>query len=323
MASDSKSIYKLISKDGTNPKQEFELTNTEIIIGRDPGADIILSTAVVSRRHARITRQGEDYIIEDLGSSNGTFVNNRKLDQPYALKSGDQISLGQTTRLIYEISPIRVFEPPSGIAETGIGQEIPIASLGSSAQLVVTIAGDNTRTYNLKQSEMSIGRAEDNHIVILSRIISGFHAVLNQVDNPYQITTIPGAKNPVYLNGRAISKPTILETREILRIGGRDPGVLCAQFYPKRHRIDIGICDMGRGIKASLQESIPIWGGHGSAISKALGRGVTLDKDIGQGNGLARTLEITRPNREDSCSGVVTRILRLRKMRIKAFNKFP
>ena len=48
------------------------------------------------------------------------------------------------------------------------------------------------------------------------------------------------------------------------------PGVLCAQFYPNRQRIDIGICDMGRGLKASLEESIPIWGGHGSAISKAL-----------------------------------------------------
>ena len=75
------------------------------------------------------------------------------------------------------------------------------------------------------------------------------------------------------------------------------PGVLCAQFYPKRNRIDISICDMGRGIKASLEESIPIWGGHGSAISKALERGVTRDKKIGQGNGLAGSLEICRLNK--------------------------
>lgn len=74
------------------------------------------------------------------------------------------------------------------------------------------------------------------------------------------------------------------------------PGVLCAQFYPKKHRIDIGICDMGRGIKSSLEESIPIWGGYGSAISKALERGVTRNKDIGQGNGLAGSLEICRLN---------------------------
>lgn len=74
------------------------------------------------------------------------------------------------------------------------------------------------------------------------------------------------------------------------------PGVLCAQFYPKRHRIDIGICDMGRGLKNSLEESIPIWGGHGSAISKALERGVTRNKEIGQGNGLSGSLEICRLN---------------------------
>jgi hypothetical protein len=73
------------------------------------------------------------------------------------------------------------------------------------------------------------------------------------------------------------------------------PGVLCAQYFPERQRLDVGICDMGRGLKASLSESFTVRS-HGDAVSKALKRGVTRDKNIGAGNGLAGSLEIAKVN---------------------------
>lgn len=73
------------------------------------------------------------------------------------------------------------------------------------------------------------------------------------------------------------------------------PGVVCAQFYPGMHRIDIAICDTGRGVRASLSESI-LLNSHEEALSKALQRGVTRNPNIGQGNGLAGVLEIARQN---------------------------
>jgi hypothetical protein len=51
------------------------------------------------------------------------------------------------------------------------------------------------------------------------------------------------------------------------------PGVACAQFFPETHRVEIGICDMGRGIRASLSERYELWS-HDDAITKALERGV-------------------------------------------------
>ena len=56
------------------------------------------------------------------------------------------------------------------------------------------------------------------------------------------------------------------------------------------------MCDWGRGVKASLGEVLEPWAGHGDAIKKAVERGVTRDVDIGQGNGLAGTLEIASLN---------------------------
>ena len=73
------------------------------------------------------------------------------------------------------------------------------------------------------------------------------------------------------------------------------PGAVCAQYFPQRHRLDFAICDVGRGIKASLGTSHPV-ATHAEAIRTALQRGVTRDQEIGQGNGMAGALEIVRQN---------------------------
>lgn len=73
------------------------------------------------------------------------------------------------------------------------------------------------------------------------------------------------------------------------------PGAVCAQYFPKRHRLDIGICDVGRGIKKSLESYQKLWS-HGDAITKALERGVTRDPEVGQGNGLAGARQIVDLN---------------------------
>lgn len=73
------------------------------------------------------------------------------------------------------------------------------------------------------------------------------------------------------------------------------PRAVCAQYFPHEHRLDVGICDVGRGIKASLSESRHIWS-HGDAVTTALQRGVTRNPDIGAGNGMAGALEIATQN---------------------------
>ncbi|MEC7523849.1 MAG: STAS-like domain-containing protein [Myxococcota bacterium] len=88
------------------------------------------------------------------------------------------------------------------------------------------------------------------------------------------------------------------EVTDNIRIhaAAKTPGVVCAQYYPQKARIDIGICDMGRGIKESLSTRFDLWS-HGDAVTKALKAGVTRDPDVGQGNGLAGSLEIIQANK--------------------------
>ena len=81
----------------------------------------------------------------------------------------------------------------------------------------------------------------------------------------------------------------------LIHAQSQTPGVLCAQYFPERQRLDVGLCDMGRGLMSSLSESHSIRS-HGDAIRKALQRGVTRDKVNCMGNGLAGTLEIAKVN---------------------------
>ena len=94
--------FKLVQNKGEVSSQEFELTQPEIIIGRDKDADLTLSFSAVSRRHAKLSLQRDGYMLEDLGSSNGTFLNDKRVKEKVILKSGDQIRLGQEVTLTFE-----------------------------------------------------------------------------------------------------------------------------------------------------------------------------------------------------------------------------
>lgn len=69
----------------------FPLNGSLLRIGRAPQNEIVINASGVSRFHAQIRRDGENWILEDLGSTNGTHVAGRMLDKPYTLRAGDVI----------------------------------------------------------------------------------------------------------------------------------------------------------------------------------------------------------------------------------------
>ncbi len=67
-----------------------------LVVGRSSKADLVLSDRFLSRQHARFFRDGEDWMVEDLGSRNTTTVNGRPLEQPVRLLAGDLVKLSET-----------------------------------------------------------------------------------------------------------------------------------------------------------------------------------------------------------------------------------
>jgi two-component system cell cycle response regulator len=83
---------------GAPQGHRFFITADEMIIGRDPTADISITDSSISRKHAKVTRVGNVVKIEDLGSSNGTAVNGKKLESGNVAKLAkeDLIKLGNS-----------------------------------------------------------------------------------------------------------------------------------------------------------------------------------------------------------------------------------
>ncbi len=89
--------------DPVEPKQIF--TRPELLIGRDPSSDVLVEDDTVSNRHARLIYKNKHWWVEDLLSTNGTFLNDERVETPTILISGDELKVGRVL-LGIEIQPI-------------------------------------------------------------------------------------------------------------------------------------------------------------------------------------------------------------------------
>jgi len=109
-------MMRLIARTGPGAGRGFPLAKPVTTIGRVAGNDIVLRNPHVSRQHAQIRREGGRFVIVDLGSTNGTFVNGKRVGAPHWLQDGDQVSIGGNT-FSFQIEvdlAASATEPPAG-----------------------------------------------------------------------------------------------------------------------------------------------------------------------------------------------------------------
>ncbi len=239
---------KLIVVEGPSTGSEFDLTQTKTSLGRVEGVDIVLSANSVSRKHAQIILEGTQYYLEDLGSSNGTYLNGQRLTSRQMLKNGDRISLGQSVTLQFEAPPAEdataIYDPEleeaypaTAVADspaTTIEPPQPAAPPPASApqpRLVVTIGTGVPQTYELNQDKITLGRSPDKDIVLNSNIVSRSHATLRKIPGGYRLEVNPKAGNPVTLNGQPLTGAYTLNNGDELIIGQADPGTRVTLQY--------------------------------------------------------------------------------------------
>jgi len=102
---------------GTTPGQRFQLSGDSMVMGRHPDCDIVIEVGAVSRQHAKITRSGNEFQIEDLQSRNGTLVNGRLIQSPTSLVEGDKVRICDWTLAFHQHEPTSepksTFQPPA------------------------------------------------------------------------------------------------------------------------------------------------------------------------------------------------------------------
>lgn len=84
-------MHYLTVDSGPDQGNRYELPGTEYFLGRHPDCHIVIEVGAVSRRHARVIREGDSYYVEDLDSRNGTYLNDEKIQGRRRLRDGDQL----------------------------------------------------------------------------------------------------------------------------------------------------------------------------------------------------------------------------------------
>lgn len=88
--------------DRAHPERKFDLKGTTNI-GRSRDNQVVLDDPTVSRQHAWIKAEGEEFLIFDIGSANGTFVNDRRIEEPRRLQNGDTVRFGDVELLFTQV----------------------------------------------------------------------------------------------------------------------------------------------------------------------------------------------------------------------------
>jgi hypothetical protein len=94
-------VAMLMVRAGTSPRRQWALQRAAVVIGRSEDCQVVIDDRQASRHHARITQTEDGYVLEDLGSKNGTYLNGQSLTAPTVLKDGDEIGIAFAAKLAF------------------------------------------------------------------------------------------------------------------------------------------------------------------------------------------------------------------------------
>ncbi|WP_420629525.1 FHA domain-containing protein [Candidatus Leptofilum sp.] len=129
---------RLVVEQGPEPDKTFTVGNAPQTIGRSANNGIVINDAEISRRHAQLTPQADSYVLEDLGSTNGTFVNGLRLEQPTMLNHGDSVEFGDTVQLRFWAAGMPsevIYNPADDVVTPALPPE-PVPAYAQPADLL-------------------------------------------------------------------------------------------------------------------------------------------------------------------------------------------
>lgn len=194
--------------------QEVPLSQNEISVGRAPGNHVVFSDDLsVSRRHALIQYSGNTYVITDLNSTDGTYVNGLQLTPytPQILAIDDQIQIGQYELIFSIITSVTTLSADSTVALQTTVSGTPEAAFATSPT--------QSRELDLKgRDTLTLGRDPLNEMTISHPSVSRFHAQIKQHKGAYILLDL-NSTNGTFLNGKKIVGHYTLRVGDTIRIG--------------------------------------------------------------------------------------------------------
>lgn len=202
------------------------------LIGRQDGNDIVIDNLAVSYHHAKIEAIGDEFLLIDLHSENGTFVNEQPI-RAHWLIDGDLITIGKHT---LKFSNPRNQTLPEKIAPSIIQtmqmdttkfrellrkNNIPLPREATPPRTLVpvlTFLSERRKDFQLGDRPIGIGRGSTADIVVRGVLVAKTAAVINRLEDGWYISRVGGLAR-VKLNGVAVRTPTRLYRLDVISIG--------------------------------------------------------------------------------------------------------
>ena len=205
-----------------------------LTIGRKRNNDVIIENLAVSSHHAKIDSVGDDFVLIDLQSKNGCFVNEKLVDSHW-LKPGDIISIGKH---LLEFSYSEDEEQPDDgteeiektmIMDTSDYRSMvnkskdeaaapPVKAKKSDTVAILRFIDGDSKKYKCRNSIIKIGRHRDSDIVVKGFGVGRTAATVSRRPDGFYLTYIGGMKRPK-VNAKKVKRDKILHDNDIIQIG--------------------------------------------------------------------------------------------------------
>ena len=223
-------MAKIIIKLNNEVVDHIDLRQGDMKVGRKPGCEIVLDNLAVSGEHANIFTIGDDSFIQDLGSTNGTFINNKRVAKHH-LRNGDTVVIGQHSLLYLQetarpvergsdefaktvvISPITptttpVTKPNTAPVSTPVDETPAKLNDHSAAALFVLDGRSNGRRIDITKSVTNLGKT-GRPAGVITRLPDGYSL------------RAAGDQDIPRVNGRAVPEAGVkLRNGDIIEVAG-------------------------------------------------------------------------------------------------------
>lgn len=222
--------------------KEYPFLKESVTIGRQDENTIVIDNLAVSSYHARIDKAGDDFILTDLQSTNGTFVNDNKVSS-HKLTHGDNIVIGK--HVILFVATGKAMSDAEAIGKMDLNRTMMLdtakqrellakqkaapkpAQVPEKVGVVTSVDGSNLGEFELQKKLTKIGKAETSEIRLSGLLMRATAATISRRPSGYTIS-YAGGMSKLKVNGDVVKDSVLLKDFDTIEIGSYK-----FQFYLK------------------------------------------------------------------------------------------
>lgn len=209
-------MWKLSIEDDQANQTVVDLSRDEYTIGRDVANTVRLTERNISRKHALLRKNGVGWVVKDLTSYNGCFVNGGRVAGERGLKHGDLLQLGDYRLELIDEEALARLDPESKTATIPGRPSQTIRELPN--RLVMIVGPAVGASFPLLDKRLVIGRGEDCDLPVNDTSVSRIHAEIHLIEGGKYEVLDRDSSNGVRVNGVEL-KRAILDVGDVIELG--------------------------------------------------------------------------------------------------------